>query len=69
MDKKTKNEDIMTSIEKTINDAFKQIGVQFGELLEEKINNMKEQHAKAIKNRYRITQERDLEILNKQFVL
>ena len=45
-----KNEEVMITIEKTINDAFKSIGAHFGELLEEKINNMKEQHARAIKN-------------------
>lgn len=44
-----KNEDVMTTIEKTINDAFKSIGTHFGELLQEKINKMKEQHAQAIK--------------------
>ena len=47
---KFEKEDIMTSIEKTINDAFKSIGSNFGELLQEKINKMKEQHAQAIKN-------------------
>lgn len=44
-----KNEDVMTTIEKTINNAFKSIGTHFGELLQEKINKMKEQHAQAIK--------------------
>lgn len=64
----TQNEDIMITIEKTINDAFKEIGVQFGELLEEKINDMKEQLAQVIKNGNRKAQEQDLEILNEQFV-
>lgn len=63
-----KNEDIMISIEKTINDAFKQFGVQFGELLEEKMNGMKEELAQVIKNGNRNAQEHDLEILNEQFV-
>lgn len=45
-----KNEDAMITIEKTINDAFKSIGAHFGELLQEKIDKMKEQHAQAIKN-------------------
>lgn len=45
-----KNEDVMTTIEKTIDEAFKSIGAHFGELLQEKINKMKEQHAQAIKN-------------------
>lgn len=31
-----KNEDVMTTIEKTINDAFKSIGTHLGELLQEK---------------------------------
>lgn len=66
--KEIKNEDVMISIEKTINDAFKQFGVQFGELLEEKMNEMKEEIAQVIKNGNRNAQEHDLEILNEQFV-
>lgn len=45
-----KNEDAMITIEKTINDAFKSIGTHFEELLQEKIDKMKEQHAQATKN-------------------
>lgn len=62
------NEDIMITIEKTINDAIKQIGIQFGKLLEEKIEEMKEQLAQAIENGNRKAQEHDLEILNEQFI-
>lgn len=44
-----KNEDAMITIEKTINDAFKSIGAHFEELLQEKIDKMKEQHAQQLK--------------------
>lgn len=44
-----KNEDVMTTIEKTINDAFKSIGTHLGRIITRKINKMKEQHAQAIK--------------------
>lgn len=64
----TQNEDIMIKIEKTINDAVKQIGIQFGKLLEEKNEEMKEQLAQAIENGNMKAQERDLEILNEQFI-
>jgi hypothetical protein len=65
---KFEKEDIMITIEKTINDAIKEIGVQFEELLEEKMNDMKVQLAQAIENGNKKTQEQDLEILNEQFV-
>lgn len=69
--KEVKIEDVMVSIENTINDAFKQFGDRFEKLLEEKMNEIEEkvaQFGKAEENRIMTQEEYDLEILNGQFI-
>lgn len=71
-EEKVKTEDVMVSIEKTIDDAFKQFGGRFEKLLEEKINEFEEKVAQVAQvgkaeNRIATREEYDLEISNGQF--
>lgn len=53
-EEKVKTEDVMVSIEKTINDAYKKFGKRFEKLLEEKMNEIKEESCKAVESKTKL---------------